>query len=302
MDGFHRVLRFTRSRRSAKYFAWFLALSLYHSFSANRREVLSAHVRESGVLGGFLDDLVQHVPLEAGSVSFDADALSDEGMLRTLREADVADDAAFQVWASFLLLKSLETFPTVTRLWWQATDRHTHNMVERFTIRCLSPAICKSELDRVRASRHHEKYANFETRVVGNEVTASYEEDDVKLSIVLRLPGCYPLKPIDVGGDKKVGISEALWRRWLLSMATLLLTQDGTILDALLLWKNSLDSHFEGVDVCPICYSLFHPSSKSLPGMACKTCKNKFHSACLYKWFHTSHKSDCPLCRSPFIA
>jgi E3 ubiquitin-protein ligase listerin len=55
--------------------------------------------------------------------------------------------------------------------------------------------------------------------------------------------------------DKRAGISDAQWRKWTLSMATVLLTQDGNILEAVMLWKQSLDKHFEGVEVCPICYS-----------------------------------------------
>jgi len=82
-------------------------------------------------------------------------------------------------------------------------------------------------------------------------------------------------------------------------MTTLFLTQDGSILDAVLLWKQNLDRYFEGVECCPICYSVFHISDYSLPGMTCKTCHNKFHSACLYKWIRVSHDSTCPLCRSP---
>jgi len=83
-------------------------------------------------------------------------------------------------------------------------------------------------------------------------------------------------------------------------MTTLLITQDGSIIDAILLWKRSLDSHFDGVECCPICYAVFHASNYSLPRLACKTCKNKFHHACMYKWFQTSHKSTCPLCQTPF--
>eukprot|EP01094_Clydonella_sp_ATCC50884_P021191 TRINITY_DN4609_c0_g1_i1.p1 TRINITY_DN4609_c0_g1~~TRINITY_DN4609_c0_g1_i1.p1 ORF type:complete len:296 (-),score=79.57 TRINITY_DN4609_c0_g1_i1:156-1043(-) len=295
-------MRHTRSRRATKYLAWMLALSIADALGTQKRDILSTYLRDNGHIARLLDEVAAHAPLESSMRPFDSSALSPQGILSVLHQFDVMSDQSFAHLASWLMLKTLEVFPTIARLWWQSCDRHVHNLVEKFSMRCLSPAIVQRELERVLENRSHDKYSNFDTQVLGNEVTASYEEDEVKLSIVLRLPTCYPLKAIDVGGDKRVGINDALWRRWLLSMATLLLTQDGTILDALLLWKNSLDRHFEGVDVCPICYSLFHPSSKQLPGMACKTCKNKFHSACLYKWFHTSHKSECPLCRSPFIA
>ena len=70
--------------------------------------------------------------------------------------------------------------------------------------------------------------------------------------------------------------------------------------DALLLWKQNVDREFEGLEACPICYSILHPTDRSLPRVECSTCRNKFHSRCLYKWFQQSHKSECPLCRSAF--
>ena len=54
---------------------------------------------------------------------------------------------------------------------------------------------------------------------------------------------------------------------------------------------------FEGIEPCVICYSTLHPRDMSLPTLVCKTCKNRFHPSCLYKWFQTSHKHLCPLCQ-----
>ena len=75
---------------------------------------------------------------------------------------------------------------------------------------------------------------------------------------------------------------------------------DGSISDALLQWKANVDKVFEGVEECPICYMIVHASTGHLPKLECKTCHNKFHSACLYKWFSQSQKSTCPLCQSAF--
>lgn len=76
--------------------------------------------------------------------------------------------------------------------------------------------------------------------------------------------------------------------------------QNGALAEAIRIWKRNFDKEFEGVEECPICYSVIHTVNHSIPRLACKTCKHKFHSACLYKWFSTSHKSTCPLCQSPF--
>ena len=99
---------------------------------------------------------------------------------------------------------------------------------------------------------------------------------------------------------KCLGVSEGRWRKWLLNMTTLVSNRDGRLLDAVKLWQKNLDKEFEGVEDCPICYSILHLQTNQLPRLACRTCKHKFHSACLYKWFNTAHKSNCPLCQSPF--
>uniref|UniRef100_A0AAY4AET5 E3 ubiquitin-protein ligase listerin n=1 Tax=Denticeps clupeoides TaxID=299321 RepID=A0AAY4AET5_9TELE len=78
-------------------------------------------------------------------------------------------------------------------------------------------------------------------------------------------------------------------------------SHNGSIMEGLALWKNNVDKRFEGVEDCMICFSVIHGSNYSLPKKACHTCKKKFHSACLYKWFTSSNKSTCPLCRETFF-
>lgn len=57
--------------------------------------------------------------------------------------------------------------------------------------------------------------------------------------------------------------------------------QNGSLHDGLQLWKANLDKHFSGVQDCMICFSIIHTANYSLPKLRCKTCQNKFHSACL---------------------
>jgi len=75
---------------------------------------------------------------------------------------------------------------------------------------------------------------------------------------------------------------------------------NAVIAEAIRTWKNNFDKEFEGVEECPICYSILHTSNHSLPQQAGKTCRHKFHGACIYEWFSTSNKSTCPLCQTPF--
>ena len=59
------------------------------------------------------------------------------------------------------------------------------------------------------------------------------------LEVVLRVPPSYPLRPIQVDGTRRVGVSEGKWKKWALAMRTLLDNKDGSLLDAVLLASSS---------------------------------------------------------------
>lgn len=58
-------------------------------------------------------------------------------------------------------------------------------------------------------------------------------------------------------------------------------------MEGLALWKTNVDKRFEGIEECMICFSVIHGSNYSLPRKACRTCKKKFHSACLVSNLNT---------------
>ena len=118
--------------------------------------------------------------------------------------------------------------------------------------------------------------------------------------MVLQLSSCYPLKPIEVECVQRVGVSDAKWRKWQRTMTTMLLSRNGAIADALMLFRDNVNAVFDGVEECPICYAIVHQTTRQIPKLECRTCHNKFHAPCLYKWFSTSHKNKCPLCQQPF--
>jgi len=218
-----------------------------------------------------------------------------------LNYLDPMDKLSLEQLISEFYLHLLTTLPSLVRHWWNDDcDRNTMANVESYTTKYISSSLIRNELSKVSA-HDFSQYDNFDAKAceVTRKVTSTYDEDDTKLTIILNLPVSYPLKPIEVEGNK-TGVPEAQWRKWMLSMHTLLFTEDASLLDAILLWKNSMDKLFEGIESCLICYSVFHQNG--LPRLGCKTCHNKFHSACLYKWFNSSHKSNCPLCQTPWQA
>jgi len=45
------------------------------------------------------------------------------------------------------------------------------------------------------------------------------------MEVTVRFPPSYPLKTTEVEGGTRVGVSENLWRKWLLSMAAVISLQ-----------------------------------------------------------------------------
>ncbi|KAJ9052137.1 hypothetical protein DSO57_1037198 [Entomophthora muscae] len=141
---------------------------------------------------------------------------------------------------------------------------------------------------------------DFTYRVSRSEVTATYIVDECPIEILLRLPPAYPLKLAEVEGHRHAGVPEKQWRAWLLGSTTILTSQNGTIFDALEQFKTNASLHFAGKSDCMICYSVVGVLDRSLPNRHCRTCRNKFHAGCLYKWIQSSSQSTCPLCRNLF--
>lgn len=98
----------------------------------------------------------------------------------------------------------------------------------------------------------------------------------------------------------QVGVTEGKLRKWLLSVTAFLANQNGSIAEAIALWQRNVQKEFEGVEECLICYSIVSASDGKLPKMHCRTCSKRFHGSCLYKWFQSSGKSNCPHCQSPW--
>lgn len=92
------------------------------------------------------------------------------------------------------------------------------------------------------------------------------------------------------------GIPPVRRRSWVLSSAR---KMDASNVGAgLALWCQNLGSFFGGAEDCPICLSAVQPQFKTLPRSKCSTCRKKFHSECIYRWFRISKNTVCPHCRA----
>lgn len=223
--------------------------------------------------------------------------------------------------AGIAFARALQRLPALSRQHvTDRLDRGTALRVESFVRKRISPLLVAAEIRKVKewgafgGGRNSTGEASSSAgpdvdgegelhargSVAGREVWATYTFSDVTLEIGMRLPDVFPLRTVEVEARSRIGMSEARWRKTLLGITTLLRAKDGTLAEAVELWRRNLDKTFQGAEECPICYSVLHLSTAALPKMQCRTCKNLFHADCMCKWFTKSNSSACPLCRSAF--
>ncbi|KAI3781450.1 hypothetical protein L2E82_11465 [Cichorium intybus] len=301
------------------FLAWSLLISyLLSSPSSSRtREKLIQHIQEASN-STILDCIFQHVPLELCTVNIKKKlselpegiaevaaaatrAITDSSVLFAVESLWPIGPNGMASFAGAIYGLMLRTVPAYVRGWFNdIRDRTTSSAIESFTRAWCSPPLITNELSQIKKANLCDENFSVTVSKSANEVVATYTKDETGMDLVIRLPASYSLRPVDVECTRSLGISEVKQRKWLLSMMSFVRNQNGALAEAIGIWKSNFDKEFEGVEECPICYSVIHTANHSLPRLACRTCKHKFHSACLYKWFSTSHKSNCPLCQSPF--
>ncbi|PKA66874.1 E3 ubiquitin-protein ligase listerin [Apostasia shenzhenica] len=298
--------------------AWALLLACLHSLpsSSTSREKLVQFVQES-VGSTILDCLFQHIPLKlvtslkrkdvelSGEIMHAANAakqaINAGSLLITIKSLWPIGPEQLASLAGSIYGMMIQLLPSYVRNWFTCLrDRSMSSAIEFFTKVWCSPYLLSDELSQVKETVIADEIFSVSVNKSIFEIVATYKKEETGMDLVIRLPSCYPLRPVDVECTRSLGISEIKQRKWLLSLTAFIRNQNGAIAEAIRIWKSNFDKEFEGVEECPICYSIIHTTNHSLPRLACKTCKHKFHSACLYKWFSTSHKSTCPLCQTPF--
>ncbi|WVF72830.1 hypothetical protein IAT40_007648 [Kwoniella sp. CBS 6097] len=251
---------------------------------------------------------------EMGAWNFPASQYAvDEFYPELLDPEEIADLTPL---ASYLFYRSLVTIPSAVRSYYESLKSRQLSMsMLNFVARHYSPVIIAHEFAALRQpaalAQLTEEGLNVRIASGGgqtvaaagagsSEAIASYVVDEQPMEIGIRLPAEFPLKAVDVRDLRRVGVPENKWRGWLMSVQQTITSRNGLILEALTVFKKNVSLHFEGVVECAICYSIISLTDRTLPTKPCRTCKNRFHASCLFKWFNSSHSSSCPLCRALF--
>ena len=130
------------------------------------------------------------------------------------------------------------------------------------------------------------------------QLVCFFKQSELEAELMMIFPDVWPLRVASVEASPIPGISKTRNRHT--AMAVQVSLTCSTIDKAVAAWSKSISAVLEGIEECYICYSVVHVESNSLPSKQCGTCKNKYHSDCIFRWFRTSHKTTCPICQTPF--
>uniref|UniRef100_A0AAQ6AHX3 E3 ubiquitin-protein ligase listerin n=1 Tax=Amphiprion ocellaris TaxID=80972 RepID=A0AAQ6AHX3_AMPOC len=284
---------------------WKLLLTFFKSSPSHLRAHYAQYLKRSCSLNKLLLHLFKLMPENPvypshGSETRETKTFFTEGLFLAVNKTDGVEWELPHL-ACSVYYSTVQDLPAMVRLWWNSQEKRVSAAVEKFTIKYVSPVLSAQEISSVHTSTQMFDSMTVKARSAAREVIATYSVDDIFIELVIQLPQNYPLGSITVESGRRVGVAVQQWRNWMLQLSTYLTHQNGSIMEGLALWKNNVDKRFEGIEDCMICFSVIHGSNYSLPKKACRTCKKKFHSACLYKWFTSSNKSTCPLCRETFF-
>jgi hypothetical protein len=292
--------------------AWALFLSYLKTLGNDSLKFMCSLLRSTEAVNNLLTLLVAYLPKPDKSMKkggggnssrVEENKNEDEDEKRALiglrdivTNANLFDEAEYIVRGSASVYHSfLHLMPSSICSWFmEIRDRQLISSIESYTSVNETPQLIERELQSI-SSRGDLEVTPLQSK---REVVTRYRKDDSTLELVIKLPTSFPLKPVEVEYIQKFGFGEAVLRKWLLSIRSFLRNQDGTIDDAIYLWYQNVEKQFQGVEDCPICYSIIHTTDHTLPRLKCRTCGKKFHSSCMYKWFSTNHKSTCPMCRA----
>ena len=205
---------------------------------------------------------------------------------------------------------SLRYVPSLSKEWWRDNaPRQLNIAVESWTQKYISPLIISSELSTISAwgpsQATDDQPMTIKVSPSTREIIASIPIDEQTMSISVRLPPSYPLARAEVKSIHRVGVVEKKWQSWLINAQGVMNLSAGSagegssLIDGLVAWRKNVSAAMKGQTECAICYSVVS-GDRQLPSKRCSTCKNMFHSSCLFRWFRSSNSSSCPLCRNSF--
>ncbi|CAG5052532.1 unnamed protein product [Parnassius apollo] len=156
------------------------------------------------------------------------------------------------------------------------------------------PPLVRANLTLLRKHAHRLPHAHVSIQWSSGEARCSLDVEERRVELSVHFSRAHPLEPPRLASSANSPAPDTQW------LTVYLAYQNGTLLNAFKMWIRAVTARIQSAPQCYICYCRLHPADGRLPSVPCRQCRNKFHAPCLRKWFTTSNKSNCPLCRSSF--
>ncbi|XP_951798.1 uncharacterized protein TA15835 [Theileria annulata] len=198
-------------------------------------------------------------------------------------------DEEFCQTVKLVYYKVAKIFPMqVSEMWNNCKNTYVKKNIKKFTKHEVTQKLVKDELDTIKVLAN-DLTVFYDT--IKREVTAKLlTKNEITAKITIKVPSAFPLEPLTFVSQEKKN------HKWIVYSHSE--ANRSGITQGLLLWYNNVIKYYQGIDECPICYSIVHAQFQSIPTKSCKVCKYKFHKECLFKWFRNAAKAKCPLCQS----
>ena len=280
---------------------WKLVFDHFGKASYKLRGMYSENLKSAGQVPFLLDTICSIIKIiSAHPVSPKADVDTFEiGWDRM--EQDEVNELAIHLYHESLLY-----LPSLVKSWFIEQRNRIKDPLESYTQSHISPSIKSAAVasattwSSTQDQSPTERPIKLTTSPKSNELTAKISIDDESppISLSISLPGSFPLDQAIVTSRSRVGVSEKNWQSWLRTIQIIIFST-GSLVEGLVAFRRNVQGALKGQSECAICYSIIG-TDMTTPSKRCGTCKNNFHSGCLFRWFKSSNSSSCPLCRNNF--
>ncbi|KAK3872906.1 hypothetical protein Pcinc_022045 [Petrolisthes cinctipes] len=225
---------------------WRLVLKAVSLASDQHQHQYTAYLRHSQSLPALLDNLFclmkQRPIVENGERVDGCDQKAALTMFNTkLHITPIATPTSQQVsqLACKVYFECLRCIPAAVRHWFSSLDRQRQLFIDNFTALYVSPLLIAEEMAGINSSTIKFSNMAIRTRTHAREVVASYSIDEGSgdtskvIELTLRLAPNHPLSMVTVENHRRVGVSLAQWRNWLLGLNMMLQHRNTPLLQSL---------------------------------------------------------------------
>ncbi|KAJ5131164.1 Zinc finger RING-CH-type [Penicillium bovifimosum] len=283
--------------------SWKVVFDHFSNASLPVQEYYSTNIRENNILIPLLEFTFDFLQRSHGKM-IDASKLDIQSFEPDQCESAEKETQWLLVHLYYLCLRYSGN---MTKNWWIDTKKRIKGPVEAWTEKYISPLVIEDALKSVTdwiatQDANEERALDVKISPKTGEIIASIlvDEESPPVAISITLPPAYPLQSALVVGRSRVLVDEKKWKSWLLIIQGVIMFANGNLVDGLLAFRKNVQGALKGHSECAICYSVISTDMQT-PNKRCATCKNCFHSVCLFRWFKSSNQSTCPLCRNNFV-